>query len=389
MSALFDRKGGGSKRPSRGSGSRRRARPSFDDEPDEDEFDDTEEEFDDDDDEPRPARRRRSAGGGSRRSARRPQSGRKRSSGGLFGGEERPSSRRGGKRRVEWDDVDDDDEGGHGEDVQSWVDEDEEEERPRRRRKSRGRKSSHPKLTLLDLCTPVFGHAAVLPREESGVHPTYQQFRDEVMGALQKIIGEAEENGIEREDAIEARYALALFMDEQVSLSAWSGRPEWSGEPFSMVLLNDPQGGINFYTHLEQLGERQKAVKRIYLLCLALGYRGKYAELDPTQQAAEIGNIRQKTLRSIQEPLDQRDVLFPEAYAEAEPLEGQVPPPPKWWIAASAGLTIVLVVLWVLMYWYAGNYQPQSAEDTLGGILNAGSETGQIVEQPADAEGTE
>lgn len=386
MSALFDRKGGGSRRPPRGAG-RRRARPSFEDEPDEDEFDEPEE-FEEEH-EPRPARRRRSAGRGAGRNAPRPRGGRKRSSGGLFGGGERPSSRRGGRQRVEWEDLDDDDEVGHREDVQSWVDEDEEEPRPRRRRKSRGRRSSHSKKTLLDLCTPVFGHAAVLPREESGVQPAYQQFRDEVMGALQKIISEAEENGIEREDAIEARYALALFMDEQVSLSAWSGRQQWSSEPFSMVLLNDPQGGINFYTHLEQLGERQKAVKRVYLLCLALGYRGKYAELDPTQQAAEIGNIRQKTLRSIQEPLDQRDVLFPEAYAEADPLEGQVPPPPKWWIAASAGLTILLVVLWVLMYWYAGNYQPRSAEAALGAILEAGSETGQTPVKPADAEGTE
>jgi type VI secretion system protein ImpK len=387
MSALFDRKRRGSKRPSRGAGSRRRARPSFEDDPDEDEFDDSEE-FEDDD-EPRPARRRRSAAGTRRPARRQPRSGRKRSSGGLFGGGERPPARRGARRRVDWDDLDDD-ESAHDEDVQSWVDEDEpEEERPRRRRKSRGRKSSHPRRTLLDLCTPVFGHAAVLPREAGGIDPTYQQFRDEVMGALQRIISEAEENGIEREDAIEARYALALFMDEQVSLSEWTGRAQWSGEPFSMVLLNDPQGGINFYSHLEQLGERQKAVKRIYLLCLALGYRGKYAELDPTQQAAEIGNIRQKTLRSIQEPLDQREVLFPEAYAEAEPLEGQVPPPPKWWIAASAGLTVVLILLWMLMFWYAGNYQPQDARDTLGNVLQATPAASQPAEQPADVEGEE
>jgi type VI secretion system protein ImpK len=388
MSALFDRKGGGSRRPpARGAGSRRRARPSFDDDPDEDELDETEE-FEED--EERPAGRRRPAAGGKRRSARSPRGGGKSSSGGLFGGRERPSARRGGARRVDWDDADDDDESAHGEDVQSWVDEDEaDEERPRRRRRSRERKASHPRQTLLDLCTPVFGHAAVLPREPGGVHPSYQQFRDEVMGALQKIISEAEENGIEREDAIEARYALALFMDEQVGLSEWSGRAQWSSEPFSMVLLNDPQGGVNFYTHLEQLGERQKAVKRIYLLCLALGYRGKYAELDPTQQAAEIGNIRQRTLRSIQEPLDQRDVLFPEAYAEAEPLEGQVPPPPKWWIAASAGLTVLFIVLWALLYWYAGSYQPESARERLGGLLKETPAAAQAADQSPGGEGAQ
>lgn len=378
MSALFDRKGGGGRRPGRGAGARRRARPSFDDEPEDDEFDEPEE-FEED--EPRPARRRRRAAAGRGKPARGTRRGRGGTSGGLFGRGERPPARRGGRRRIAWDEAEDDDEAAHGEDVQSWVDEDEEDEdRPRRRRKARERKSSQPRQTLLDLCTPVFGHAAVLPREPGGVQPSYQQFRDEVMGALQRIITEAEENGIEREDAIEARYALALFMDEQVSLSEWTGRAQWSGEPFSMVLLNDPQGGINFYTHLEQLGERQREVKKIYLLCLALGYRGKYVELDPTQQAAEIGNIRQKTLRSIQEPLDQRDVLFPEAYAEAEPLEGQVPPPPKWWIAASAGLTVVLVLLWGLLYWYAGSSQPRSAQERLEGVLEAAPSAGEVAE---------
>ncbi|HET6277992.1 MAG TPA: hypothetical protein VFG08_04335, partial [Candidatus Polarisedimenticolia bacterium] len=70
MSALFDRKGGGSRRPpARGAGSRRRARPSFDDDSDADEFDESEESEELEEDEARPAGRRRPAAGGKRPSA--------------------------------------------------------------------------------------------------------------------------------------------------------------------------------------------------------------------------------------------------------------------------------------------------------------------------------
>jgi type VI secretion system protein ImpK len=385
MSALFDRGGRGGRRPPRDAGPRRRPRPSYGDDLDEDGQDGG----DESDAAPRAAGKRPQAGAGRRPPAgRAPQPGR-RSGRSLFGGGDRPAPRGRGGRRVEWEEVEEEDEASYDEDAGSWVDEDEPDEERPRRRQPRGAKPSRSRQTLLDLCTPVFGHAAVLPREAGGVHPGYQQFRDQVLGALQRIIGEAAENGIEREDAIEARYALALFMDEQVSLSEWSGRAQWSGEPLNTVLLNDPQGGVNFYHHLEQMGERQKAVKRIYLLCLALGYRGKYAELDPTQQAAEIGNIRQKTLRSIQEPLDQRDVLFPEAYQEAEPLEGQVPPPPKWWIAASAGATVLLILIWIVMFWYAGSFQPRDAGEALGSLLKEAPAAARPPGPPSGTEGAE
>jgi len=219
----------------------------------------------------------------------------------------------------------------------------------------------------MDLCTPVFGFAAILPREAGGIHPGYQQFRQEVRNALQRVESEAPEHGIDKEDAREACYALSLFMDEQVAESEWSGKPQWSAEPLSMVLLNDPEGGVNFFVHLDHLGDRQKAVKKVYLVCLALGYRGKHAELDPSQQAARIGEIRQKLLRSIQDSLDSQDVLFPEGYEPAVPMEGQAPPPPRWWLLASFGTVAVALFLYLVLFWVAGRL-PESAKESLRGL---------------------
>jgi type VI secretion system protein ImpK len=221
----------------------------------------------------------------------------------------------------------------------------------------------------MELCTPVFGYAAVLPREAGGIEPGYQQFRQEVLNALQRIESEAQQHGVEREDASKAVYALSLFMDEQVAESEWTGKMQWMNEPLSIVKLQDPQGGINFFSILDSLGERQKALKEVFLVCLALGFRGKYAELDLTQQSARIAEVRQKVVRSIHPaPLESRKLLFPEAYAEAVPLEDEAPPPPRWWVAASLATVAVCLLIYVLLFWSAGN-APADAEATLNRIL--------------------
>jgi type VI secretion system protein ImpK len=267
----------------------------------------------------------------------------------------RAESRRPLRRdRMEWD-VADDDERYEARRGRSDREDEEVHEAPRRRER----------LSLMDLASPIFGYAAILPREAGGVHPSYPQFRQEVLAALQKIESEAAEHGIEREDAAEARFALAAFMDEQVADSEWSGRSQWSSEPLYMVLLNDPQAGVNFFSRLEGLGDRQRTVKEVYLVCLAMGFRGKFAELDPTQQAARIGEIRQKTIRSIhRKPLDGMDVLFPEAYEPAVPIETEAPPPPRPWVLLSAGVVALAVILYFVLYWAAGGL-PRDAQKTL------------------------
>jgi type VI secretion system protein ImpK len=140
-----------------------------------------------------------------------------------------------------------------------------------------------------------------------------------------------------------------LFLDELVASSEWSGRTQWASEP----LNKDPRGGENFFERLRSFTERRRAVKEIYLVCLAMGYHGMYAELDPTQAAAELGKVRQQTLRSIHpEPLDTADVLFPEAYEAAVPLEQQAPPPPRMWIGLSlAGVALAAIVYFVMYAW--------------------------------------
>ncbi len=239
---------------------------------------------------------------------------------------------------------------------------------PKKRRKQQLRK------TLMDLCTPVFAYASVLPREgeSGGVQPDYDSYRNQVLTTLRGIESQAGENGIELEDAGEACYALSLFLDGQILESEWTGKQRWAGEPLHIVMHQDPAGGVNFFKRLEALGDRQKAVKEVYLACLSLGYRGRYAELDPTEQATQIGALRQRVLREIHtRPLDQRRLLFPEAYRPPIEMTDQVPPPPRWWIYASLGTVAAALLIWVILFWVAGR-MPLESEDVVRPIATRG-----------------
>jgi type VI secretion system protein ImpK len=273
-------------------------------------------------------------------------------------------------RGLDWSEVDE--EQPYEEEQASGERDDEGEDWEAKRRDPRRRPSRRPqprparrRLSLMELCMPLYGYATMLPGEASAAQPDYDAFRKEILAALQRIERDAPEHGVEEEDAREASYALSLFLDEQVVYSEWQGKSRWSAEPLHIVLHRDAEGGENFYRRLEELSNRQKAVKEVYLVCLALGYRGKYADLDPAQQAARIGEIRQKILRSIHPvPLDKQPVLFPDAYRSAAPVTDAVPPAPRWWVMASGATILAVLILWLILFWVAG-WLPRAASERL------------------------
>lgn len=228
-----------------------------------------------------------------------------------------------------------------------------------------------PRRDLMSFCQPLFGLAALLPREPGQSQPAYPQFRERVVAGLDAIENEAPRFGIEREDAQQATFALSLFLDEQVADSEWQSRSLWATEPLHLVRLGDPEGGINFFKRLEGLGDRQREVKDVFLTCLALGYRGRFAELEATQQAAQIGLIRQKLVREVlPQPVESRTQLFPEGYQQGTPVAGPSAGAPRWWLIAGWGAAALFLVIWLLLTFSAGS-SARSAEDALRGALSA------------------
>jgi type VI secretion system protein ImpK len=255
--------------------------------------------------------------------------------------------------------------------------------RPARPTRGKPRRARRRRARLADLCTPVFGYAALLPRGDVvEAEPSYASFREEVLTALKRIEDDAPKHGIELEDAREACYALCAFIDEQVARSSWEGRGTWAQEPLSSQKFDDVHAGDNFFEHLERLGSRQKDVKAVYLTCLAFGFVGRYAELPPDQQATQLSEIRQRILRSIHpKSMEQLEDLFPWAYREARPIEEPGQPIPPWWYAVAGVSVVVLLGVWLLLFWWAGR-APASAETVVEELLDQERPRVQQIDPP-------
>ncbi|MDR5837092.1 DotU family type IV/VI secretion system protein [Caballeronia sp. LZ034LL] len=112
-----------------------------------------------------------------------------------------------------------------------------------------------------------------------------------------------------------ALFAVLAWADEVLISSDWAGAPHWQRQLLQRRHFNTTTAGVAFYTRLDDLRDDQTAVREVYALCLALGFRGRYAQERDTRQLDER---RRRTLQQVLDaggvPAATGTVLFPQAY---------------------------------------------------------------------------
>ena len=141
---------------------------------------------------------------------------------------------------------------------------------------------------------------------------------------LQRRIGEmldrmsrrCRELGIAEEDAVDAKYALCAYIDEQVLASPWPGRNFWVNRPLQLLYFNENTAGEGFFTRLEALRRNpaRANVLAIYYACIQLGFVGKYA----VQRGEGLAQLAEAVSLELGKDLPPPDVLAP----HAEPRDG-------------------------------------------------------------------
>jgi len=94
---------------------------------------------------------------------------------------------------------------------------------------------------------------------------------------------------------LDAKYALAAYIDEIIACSQWPGRAEWLKEPLQVMLFHEHLAGENFFKRLDQLQEYpQKNINllELYYVCMQLGFKGKYRISSPEQLLGRMADLR-------------------------------------------------------------------------------------------------
>jgi type VI secretion system protein ImpK len=158
---------------------------------------------------------------------------------------------------------------------------------------------------------------------------------------LDQAVRRAVADGLDREHAETADFAVCAFIDEILLSSAWKGREEWMANPLQVVRHDTATSGEDFFRILDVLLEKAgetaphdripspgragreeenpdrtmlKSVLEIFALCLAQGFTGMY--FNDAAIIRDKLNAIGRFVPEVTSGLNARDgsLLFPAAY---------------------------------------------------------------------------
>jgi type VI secretion system protein ImpK len=147
-------------------------------------------------------------------------------------------------------------------------------------------------------------------------------FRSRMKSALQDVERSATVARYDFQDVKDANLAVVAFLDEVVLASEDPVRSEWMTYPLAHELMGEPRAGEVFFERLESLVQRSGRdtanladVLEVYLVCLTLGFEGKYTGA----ASAELRALMERTRSRIEGIRQQRGrPLSPEARLPAD-----------------------------------------------------------------------
>ena len=109
-----------------------------------------------------------------------------------------------------------------------------------------------------------------------------QYFRQQFIEALRMANDEARARRYTDEEIRDARFAVVAFLDETVLNLKSRAFSDWARKPLQEELFGVHMGGEVFFQNLERLMRQPDSphladVLEVYLLCLTLGYAGRYS----------------------------------------------------------------------------------------------------------------
>lgn len=222
--------------------------------------------------------------------------------------------------------------------------------------------------TLAGAFTPVFALILQIRASQDLGDPT--ALRQRVEALLSESARSARKADVKDADIQEAEFCLVAFLDEAILGSSWPGRDAWSAQPLQLTHYDRYDAGERFFDRLKALldaGGTRTAVMEVYYLCLALGFKGRYAIQGREVLRRLVDDLH---ARLSQSPAGRVGELAPRGRSREVPAQAEKGGIPSWalWIGAS-----VLVLLIYLGLSLALNSAANETADDLRAIPTATS----------------
>lgn len=181
--------------------------------------------------------------------------------------------------------------------------------------------------------------------------PDSATFRRRIQDALQDAQRDAESRGYSSRSIRDAESAVVAFLDEAVLSSQGPARETWGEQTLSVQLFGESNAGEVFYERLDELkGEGDSTqlgdTLEVFLLCLLLGFEGRYSGNNRIQAAMVAERLRSRLegIRGKTYPLSPplRPMIAPAVAVRIERKKNRWP----LWLAGSPAVALLLFLLY-------------------------------------------
>ncbi len=201
-------------------------------------------------------------------------------------------------------------------------------------------------MRLSDFFMPLI---AFVRSYENALANTPQEVAQTLDSMIQQARTEAVKAGVDVELFQQGLFPIAAWADERIArLKVWQTPLAWQPHLLQRRYFKTSLAGREFFERLGALGEHAAPVREIYLLCLCLGFIGRYS--DPSD-AATLSGVK---LAQYQEILDVMGVsgdagslpIFPSAYrAEARAKQSPTQRLLNWPKLTTVALIVIPILL--------------------------------------------
>jgi len=191
--------------------------------------------------------------------------------------------------------------------------------------------------------------------------PECETFRRRTKAKLQEIEQVAMTAGYDGRDVQETHFAIAAFLDSVVLHSDEPVRAEWERKTLQEEMFGQRDAGVVFFEKLESFRSRRDSeqladILEVYLLCLLLGFEGRYSG----GLRAELESITERVRKRIEDIRALRRQISPSGDL---PTEATAAPPPRiqrtsqfrWYMLGAAGFTLFCFLVFKLILYFTGS----------------------------------
>lgn len=211
------------------------------------------------------------------------------------------------------------------------------------------------------------GIFTAIVRIQSGKQPLadVETFRRRMKSALQETERDAIAARYSNDDVSNAEFAVVALLDEAILSSKDPGREEWRKKTLNVELFGEANAGEVFFDRLQALVRREESERladllEVYLLCLLLGFEGRFggAMRGESLVLAERVRRRIEAIRGVDYQISPAIEFQEQPRMAATPI--QQGPDKRWlmWLGGIAASLIVLFLIFKLhLGWRVGDLQ--------------------------------